>query len=186
MNDAPRKTLPKPIPERFSMPEIWRAVADGWRNFQAIPRKQRAMVRKGIGAGLVGELDKDNRRFFPIYSESVRNLGTPVFSRRLFDTLREVFGERCEVLTVTREHQAVASVMSFYVRDEVLPYYGGGGSLARSSSANDFMYWELMRRACERGIRVFDFGRSKRDTGDEFAGLIFYLGGPGRFFRVFI
>ena len=27
------------------------------------------------------------------------------------------------------------------------------------------MYWEVMRRACERGYRVFDFGRSKRGTG---------------------
>lgn len=32
-------------------------------------------------------------------------------------------------------------------------------------AGNDFMYWDLMRRACERGIKVFDFGRSKRGTG---------------------
>src|SRR5699024_9032028 len=36
---------------------------------------------------------------------------------------------------------------------------------ARDSKANDFMYWELMRRASERGIRVFDYGRSKLNTG---------------------
>jgi FemAB-related protein (PEP-CTERM system-associated) len=55
--------------------------------------------------------------------------------------------------------------MSFYFRDEVLPYYGGGTAQARSLAANDFMYWEVMRRACERGCRIFDFGRSKRGTG---------------------
>ena len=38
-------------------------------------------------------------------------------------------------------------------------------SAARDLAANDFKYWELMRRACERGVRVFDYGRSKRDTG---------------------
>jgi hypothetical protein len=27
------------------------------------------------------------------------------------------------------------------------------------------MYWEVMRRASERGYRVFDFGRSKVGTG---------------------
>ena len=32
-------------------------------------------------------------------------------------------------------------------------------------AANDFMYWEVMRRACERGYRIFDFGRSKIGTG---------------------
>jgi len=47
----------------------------------------------------------------------------------------------------------------------VLPYYGGGLAEARSLAANDFMYWEVMRRAAERGYRWFDFGRSKAGTG---------------------
>ena len=55
--------------------------------------------------------------------------------------------------------------MSFYFRDEVLPYYAGDTAAARDLAANDFKYWELMRRACERGVRVFDYGRSKRGTG---------------------
>jgi FemAB-related protein (PEP-CTERM system-associated) len=135
------------------------------KNLKMIPRKQRAMVRKGIKAGLAGETDGDTERLFSIYSESVRNLGTPVFPPRLFRVLKELFGEDCEVLTVTKDGSALSSVMSFYFRDEVLPYYGGGVAAARSVAANDFMYWELMRRACERGVRVFDFGRSKRDVG---------------------
>jgi FemAB-related protein (PEP-CTERM system-associated) len=59
----------------------------------------------------------------------------------------------------------VSSVFTFYFRDEVLPYYAGDAVAARELAANDFKYWELMRRACERGLRVFDYGRSKRDTG---------------------
>ena len=55
--------------------------------------------------------------------------------------------------------------MSFYFRNEVLPYYAGDTSDARDLAANDFKYWDLMRRACERGVRVFDYGRSKRGTG---------------------
>jgi FemAB-related protein (PEP-CTERM system-associated) len=135
-------------------------------NLKAIPRKQRAMVRKGsIEAGLQGEIDEGVDRLFAAYSESVRNLGTPVFSRRYFEILKAVFGPDCEVLTVTHQGQTVASVMSFCFRDQVLPYYGGGTALARDLKGNDFMYWDLMRRACERGIRVFDYGRSKIGTG---------------------
>src|SRR3546814_14128589 len=59
----------------------------------------------------------------------------------------------------------LASVLSFFFRDEVLPYYGGGCRAARVHAANDFMYWAVMRRACESGRRVFDFGRSKVGTG---------------------
>lgn len=135
------------------------------RNLNAIPRKQRAMVRKGIKAELKSEIDQGVDRFFAAYADSVHRLGTPVLSRRYFALLREVFGPDCEVLTVSKEDTVVASVMSFYFRDEVLPYYGGGTGMAREVAGNDFMYWELMRRACERGIRVFDYGRSKRGTG---------------------
>ncbi|HMM46957.1 MAG TPA: FemAB family PEP-CTERM system-associated protein [Thiobacillaceae bacterium] len=134
-------------------------------NMNAIPRKQRAMVRKGIKAGLVGEVDADTTRFFQAYSASVHRLGTPVFSRRFFRLLKEEFGDDCEVLTITLDGQVISSVMSFYFRDEVLPYYGGGVPEARAVAGNDFMYWDLMRRACERGLRVFDFGRSKRGSG---------------------
>ena len=134
-------------------------------NMNAIPRKQRAMVRKGIKAGLVGAVDRDTERFFAAYSQSVHRLGTPVFPRRFFRLLAETFGDDCEVLTITLHGKLIASVLSFYFRDEVLPYYGGGVAAARAVAGNDFMYWDLMRRACERGLKTFDFGRSKRGTG---------------------
>ena len=134
-------------------------------NMSAIPRKQRAMVRKGIKAGLVGELDDGVDNLYQAYSESVRNLGTPVFPKDHFRAIRAEFGDDVDVVTVRHEGQVVASVMNYYFRDQVLPFYGGGISAARGLAANDFMYWEVMRRAVERGCRIFDFGRSKIDTG---------------------
>jgi FemAB-related protein (PEP-CTERM system-associated) len=67
---------------------------------------------------------------------------------------------------ITRGGQDVAGVMNFYFRDEVLPYYGGSTAEARTiKGVNHFMYWELMRRSREQGYKLFDFGRSKADTG---------------------
>lgn len=132
---------------------------------KAIPRKQRAMVRKGIKQELRGEVDEDVSRFFPLYAESVRNLGTPVLSRRYYECLKSVFHDVSEVVTITKDGEPLSSVLSFFFRDEVLPYYGGGGQAARAYAANDFMYWEVMRRACEAELRIFDFGRSKVGTG---------------------
>lgn len=139
--------------------------ADQDTNMKSIPRKQRAMVRKGIDAGLAGELDLGIDRLYAIYSESVRNLGTPVFARKYFRILREVFADDCEVVLVRHEGQDIAGVMSFYFRDEVLPYYGGSVAAARELKGNDFMYWDLMCKASERGARLFDYGRSKIGTG---------------------
>ena len=139
--------------------------ADPEKNMLEIPRKQRAMVRKGIKFELASEVAPDAARLHPVYAESVRNLGTPVFGRRYFDNLKRAFGDACEILMITHQGRDIAGVMNFYFRDEVLPYYGGGTADARQLAANDFMYWEVMRRACQRGVRLFDFGRSKRGTG---------------------
>ena len=134
-------------------------------NMKAIPRKQRAMIRKGIQNNLRSEIDQNVNRLHAVYSESVRNLGTPVFSKSYFRILKEEFGDACDVVTVVKDSEPVASVLNFYFRGEVLPYYGGGTAAARRLAGNDFLYWEVMRRACERGCTLFDFGRSKVGTG---------------------
>jgi FemAB-related protein (PEP-CTERM system-associated) len=138
---------------------------DDEANLKAIPRKQRAMVRKGIDRGLQSRVGRDVDGLHRIYAESVRNLGTPVFARRYFRILAEAFADTMDVVTVAHQGQDVAAVMNFYWRDEVLPYYGGGTSAARPLAANDFMYWSVMCHAAARGSRLFDFGRSKVDTG---------------------
>ncbi len=141
-------------------------LADEEANLLAIPRKQRAMVRKGIAKGLGSEIDDNVDRFFALYASNVHRHGTPGLPKRYFEALRMQFGADCEVLTVVGEGgQALSSVLSFYFRDEVLPYYAGDHLMARELAANDFKYWELMRRACGRGLKVFDYGRSKRGSG---------------------
>jgi FemAB-related protein (PEP-CTERM system-associated) len=135
-------------------------------NMLAIPRKQRAMVRKGIKNALTSHIDLNADRFFALYADNVHRHGTPAMPKRYFETLLKTFGADCEVLTVcSAEGRPLSSVLSFYFRDEVLPYYAGDDEAARDLAANDFKYWELMRLACARGLKVFDYGRSKEGTG---------------------
>ncbi|CAA0123443.1 Uncharacterised protein [Halioglobus japonicus] len=135
-------------------------------NLKAIPNRQRAMVRKGLKEGVGSEWDDGIERLYRVYSESVRNLGTPVFSPKYLRILRQVFGNDCSVLMITHQGKDIAAVMSFYFRDEVIPYYGGGTAAARTvKGVNHVMYWELMRYSAAQGYRLFDFGRSKAGTG---------------------
>lgn len=140
--------------------------ADEEANMLAIPRKQRAMVRKGIKNGLISATDGGVEKFFALYADNVHRHGTPAMPKRYFKALLAEFGADCEVLTVTGpDGRLLSSVLSFYFRDEVLPYYAGDDESARDLAANDFKYWELMRRSCARGLKVFDYGRSKQGTG---------------------
>jgi FemAB-related protein (PEP-CTERM system-associated) len=139
--------------------------SDDNANLLAIPRKQRAVLRKALGGALASEVDSAPDRLFRVYSQSVRNLGTPMFPRQYFAALRRIFGEDCDITIILDKGEPVSAVMNFYFKDTVMPYYGGGTRAARRSGANDFLYWEVMRRAAQRGCRAFDFGRSKAQTG---------------------
>ena len=139
---------------------------DDEANLRAIPRKQRAMVRKGIANGPRSEVDAGAERFFALYAGNVHRHGTPALPKRYFAALQREFGTDCDIQTVTSANGApLSSVLSFYFRDEVLPYYAGDAVAARELAANDYKYWALMCRARERGCRLFDYGRSKRGTG---------------------
>lgn len=142
--------------------------SDSDSNLKAIPRKQRAEVRKSLDFGLETRIASDaqaSREHFAVYAESVRNLGTPVFPQRLFDSILEFYGPDADILTVSKDGKPAASVLSLYYGGEVIPYYGGGTPAARSLRANDHMYWMLMEHARGRGCTSFDFGRSKTGTG---------------------
>jgi FemAB-related protein (PEP-CTERM system-associated) len=139
--------------------------ADDEAELLAIPRKQRAEVRKALANDLevvTGRLDLADEHY-RIYAESVRNLGTPVFPKRLF---REVLATMdADILTVRYDGVAVASVLNLYLNGTVYPYWGGGTEAARALRANDRMYFALMAHARARGCTRFDFGRSKAGTG---------------------
>jgi len=141
-------------------------LADAGANLLAIPRKQRAMVRKGIAHGLRSVVHAEPDCFFELYADNVHRHGTPPHSRRFFERIMSNFGSASEALIVNDAGgNAVSGVLSFYFRDEVLPCFAGDTLRARELAANDFKYWDLMQRACERGVRIYDYGRSKRDTG---------------------
>lgn len=134
-------------------------------NLMAIPRKQRAMIRKGIKAGLKAEIDQDTDRLYSAMLACKRNLGTPFFGHHWLRAIKEEFGDQVDITTITHEGRTVCSVMSFRFKDEILPYYGGGGELARDLKGNDFMYWAVMEKACQEGVTVFDYGRSSVGSG---------------------
>lgn len=142
--------------------------ADDEAELSAVPRKQRAELRKALAQDLPVTVGRDAvaaRTHYAVYAESVRNLGTPVFPARLFRSVLQHFGESADILTVRSDGAAVASVLSLYFKGTVYPYWGGGTPAARTLRANDAMYFALMRHARMRDCMRFDFGRSKVGTG---------------------
>ncbi len=133
---------------------------------KGFPRDTRYMIRKAQKEGLRSTVESGQlEKFHDIYAFSVRNLGTPVFSLKYFRNLVEEFGDDCELTMIWKGEEAIAGVMSFRFRDWIVPYYSGSLPEGRRYAANNFMYWEVMTRAMQNGLRNFDFGRSKLGTG---------------------
>ncbi len=141
--------------------------ADPSAVLNSIPRKARAEVRKAKDNP---ELEVDINRlsvaeFHGLFAENKRKLGSPVFPRSLFANLKERLGRDCVMLCIRHRGRAVAAVMSFVWKNTYMAYYSGASEEANEVSANNLMYCASMEDAASRGLSIFDFGRSRRDTG---------------------
>jgi FemAB-related protein (PEP-CTERM system-associated) len=130
-----------------------------------LPRNRRAEVKKSLRIDEANEnsfrLDQRVDDFYKVYAAALRNLGTPVMPKKFIQVLKEKFGDEIDISLVENNGEPVAGLLSFWRRDRVMPYFIGGSTAGRSIRAYDYLYYSLMRRAVARGIRHFDFGRSK-------------------------
>lgn len=134
---------------------------------KSFPRDVRRMIRLGTKHGLNWQLGREELLddFYEVYATSLRNLGTPVFPKKLFAEFLREFPASSDILLIRLNGKTAAGVLSFYFRDTVMPYYGGAYREFNHAGVNNFMYWELMRLSAARGFTRFDFGRSKIGTG---------------------
>lgn len=140
--------------------------SDPEMNLKRLPRDTRYMIRKAAKLGLhvrhnVDQLDQ----FHELFAMNLRRHGTPMMPKALLTNLVEEFGNQVDLLMVYSEGKAVSGVLTFLFGETVLPHYSGASPAAKRVAGNNFLYWELMRWAAERGYRHFDFGRSKVGTG---------------------
>ncbi|HYI41542.1 MAG TPA: FemAB family XrtA/PEP-CTERM system-associated protein [Allosphingosinicella sp.] len=131
------------------------------RRHRGVRRARELELGVRVGAGAADRSD-----FFRVFGESMRNLGSPVFPPRLFGAMLDLFGDDSDIVTIFNGSEPVASVLNFYFKGIVHPYWGGGTIAARDCFASELMYFETMCNAARRGCTRFDFGRSKVGTGN--------------------
>ncbi len=146
---------------RKRLPEKIEQVLDG------LPRKARAAARKGrrelpADAVVIGPQYLDD--VYKLYTVTLRRLGSPNYRRKLFQALQRSYGSDCVVLLVRDGQRPIAGVVSFIFRDEIVPYFSGSVEAGMSRNANNVMYVHLMEYAVRRGLKWFDFNRTRRDN----------------------
>ncbi len=133
----------------------------------AIPKKARAEVRRARDKnGLQFFESRDLDEFYALFQVNKRRLGSPPLPKRWFSALLDEFG-RDVVIHVVRlpDGKAISGVMSFRMGDTLFAYYSGALHEHYGTGVNDFTYFKIMEWCADNGVRVFDFGRSRKDTG---------------------
>ena len=146
---------------RLSLPDfpgpLWESLKDKVRN----------QVRKGEKNRLTvhwGTLD-ELHSFYDIFAVNMRDLGTPVYGRKLFQSVLKQFPHHAELCVVRLQEKPIAAGLLVHGNgvSEIL-----SASALREfnhTSANMLMYWNLIERCIERGQSEFDFGRSTIGSG---------------------
>ncbi|MFQ5504289.1 MAG: FemAB family XrtA/PEP-CTERM system-associated protein [Planctomycetota bacterium] len=132
-----------------------------------IPRKARAEARRGRDRSrLRFKEEMDLKLLQRLFAVNKQALGSPSIPLSMLRCIQDQLREQVVMHQVTLEDGTpIAAVLSFLFRDRIQPYYSGCLSSVDQLGTNNFMYWKLMEWAAIRGIRVFDFGRSRRDSG---------------------
>lgn len=154
--------------ERSSKVVMWRDLPSSpeemWKQFKPEVRNQ---IRKGEKSGLTvhwGDFDLLDE-FYNVFAINMRDLGTPVYGKRLFSAILEELGSQAEICVLRLGDKPVAAALLLH--DDVFTEVPSASSLRayNKTCANMLMYHRLMVRAIERGQKIFDFGRSTLDGG---------------------
>lgn len=159
-HDALHHELASKVHMRLDLPEASEAL---WDSFKP---KLRSQIRKAIKNGLTVHWGARDLlpEFYGVFATNMRDLGTPVYSRRLFAAILERFGGDAEICVVRNQGRAVAAGVLVHGRG--VTEVPSASSLRQFNrlNGNMLLYWHLLARAVERGQRLFDFGRSSEES----------------------
>ncbi len=135
-----------------------------WKRFSPKVRNQ---VRKAEKSGLAVERGGAELLvpFYEVYSENMRDLGSPPHHREFFRAVFEAFADRTRIYVVRLEGRAIGAGWTMAGGDCLeIPW---ASSLRRYNHlcVNHSMYWAIISDACRRRFGRFHFGRSTRDSG---------------------
>ena len=132
----------------------------------SLPKKTRNIVRKALKQRFSMRYGvRDPAILDRVHSRNMRRLGTPCFPRRYFASLLANFGKMADIREVWLGREVVAVSLNFFFRGQMHTYHAAADTRYNALAPNSFMYYDHLRWAGQNGFQMFDFGRSKRDTG---------------------
>ena len=146
---------------RLELPDSHEALKASFKS------KLRSQIKKSTEYGLTvqfGHLELLSE-FYAVFATRMRDLGTPVFSKQLFQEILGCFGDDAEICLVKSDAQTAAAAILVHAHGLTEVPSASCHTQFNRMNANMFMYWNLLTRAIDRGSHTFDFGRSSEGSG---------------------
>ena len=139
--------------------------------FSRFKGKLRSQVRRPQKAGAEAQIingsnvvNRDIDAFYKVFAENMRDLGTPVFPRALFEETINGFQERAWLALVWLDGHPAAAGLMVGAGHSIEMIWASSLRCFNRLSVNMLLYWESMRTAVLNGYRYFDFGRCTPDS----------------------
>ena len=135
-----------------------------WKN---LGTKMRTKVRKSMSFGMTAEFGGAELLgdFYSVFSENMRELGTPVYGRNVFAEILRIFPKSTHICVIRHQNKPVATSFLSGYRDRIEAIWSSSVPAALSLKPNFFLYWNILCFCGSKGYRLFDFGRSSVGSG---------------------
>ena len=140
---------------------------DPEENMRHLSTKMRTNVRRSLKLGLEAKFGREEflGDFYHVFCLKMRELGTPVYSRRFFDAILENFPNESFICRVRHQGQTVAAGFLTGWRGMMEANWSASSPRAMNLRPNMFLFWQMLCFAGQKGYQIFDFGRSSIGSG---------------------
>jgi FemAB-related protein (PEP-CTERM system-associated) len=135
-----------------------------WKRLDAKVRNQ---IRKASKSGLTGTWAGKHElsHFYEVFAANMRDLGSPVHSRRFFEAMFDEFNDSAKLMLVRKDDQVIGGAVCLLFKKHLIVPWASCLREFFTLCPNNLLYWQMIGWGCENGYRRFDFGRSSPGSG---------------------
>ncbi len=132
-----------------------------------LDRKVRNQIRKAQKSDLTAERGGPElvRDFYAVFARNMRDLGTPVYSPRLFEEVLRQFPEQAHLHVVRLAGNPIAAGLTYRSNGRVEVPWASSIRDYNNLCPNHLLYWSILEAAVDAGATTLDYGRSTPNEG---------------------
>ena len=135
--------------------------------FKSFRSKLRSQIRKPIKEGITSTIGGRELfdQFYRIFSTNMRDLGSPVHSRKFIRNTIEQFTGQAKIVLVGKNDIPMAAGVIIRAKNRMENPWASSLRIFSKQAPNMLLYWSMLEYACSQGATSFNFGRSSLGSG---------------------